>query len=39
LTYLLAAYVATWLIHIAYLTHLYRRYGRLKRQIEGYDRG
>ena len=33
--YLLAAYVATWLIHIGYLTTLVTRYSRLKREIEG----
>jgi UDP-N-acetylglucosamine enolpyruvyl transferase len=34
MTYLLAAYVATWGIHIAYLGHLARGYARLKREIE-----
>jgi CcmD family protein len=34
MTYLYAAYVATWIIHIAYLGHLVRRYAGLKRQIE-----
>ena len=32
--YLLAAYVATWLIHIGYLTTLVTRYARLRREIE-----
>jgi CcmD family protein len=32
--YLLAAYVATWIIHIAYLTSLVTRYSRLKREID-----
>jgi CcmD family protein len=32
--YLFAAYAATWLIHIAYLGSLVRRYSRLKREIE-----
>jgi CcmD family protein len=32
--YLIAAYTATWIIHIAYLTTLVTRYARLKRQIE-----
>jgi CcmD family protein len=32
--YLLAAYAATWIIHIAYLATLVSRYGRLKREIE-----
>ena len=34
MTYLYAAYVATWAIHIAYLTHLARRYSRLRKEIE-----
>lgn len=32
--YLFAAYAATWIIHIAYLATLVRRYSRLKREIE-----
>lgn len=32
--YLFAAYAATWIIHIAYLTTIVRRYSRLKREIE-----
>ena len=32
--YLLAAYVATWIIHIGYLATLVSRYSRLKREIE-----
>ena len=32
--YLFAAYAATWIIHIAYLTTLVRRYSRLKGEIE-----
>lgn len=32
--YLFAAYTATWVIHIAYLTTIVRRYSRLKREIE-----
>jgi CcmD family protein len=32
--YLLAAYVATWLIHNGYLTTLVTRYSRLRREIE-----
>jgi CcmD family protein len=32
--YLLAAYVATWIIHIGYLATLVTRYARLKREIE-----
>ena len=33
-TYLYAAYAATWLIHITYLSILARRYSRLRREIE-----
>ncbi len=32
--YLLAAYAATWIIHIAYLATLVSRYSRLKRDIQ-----
>ena len=32
--YLLAAYAATWIIHITYLASLVSRYARLKREIE-----
>jgi len=32
--YLFAAYAATWIIHIAYLTTIMRRYARLKREID-----
>jgi CcmD family protein len=32
--FLYAAYTATWLIHITYLTVLARRYKRLQREIE-----
>jgi len=34
MSYLFAAYVATWVIHVAYLAHLVRGYSRLKREIE-----
>jgi CcmD family protein len=34
MTYLAAAYIATWVIHIAYLGHLARGYARLKGEIE-----
>jgi CcmD family protein len=34
MTYLFAAYVATWVIHIAYLGYLLRGYVRLKSEIE-----
>jgi CcmD family protein len=32
--YLFAAYAVTWIIHIAYLTTLVRRYSRLKSEIQ-----
>jgi CcmD family protein len=32
--YLFAAYAVTWIIHIAYLATLVRRYSRLKGEIE-----
>ena len=32
--YLLAAYAATWIIHIAYLAIMVSRYSRLKKEIE-----
>ena len=32
--YLLAAYAATWIIHIAYLATLVSRYARLRREID-----
>jgi len=34
MSYLYAAYVATWAIHIAYLGTLLRRYSRLRSEIE-----
>jgi CcmD family protein len=34
MTYLYAAYAATWIIHIGYLATLLRRYSRLKSEIE-----
>jgi len=34
MSYLYAAYILTWVIHIAYLTTLVRRYSRLREQIE-----
>ena len=34
MTYLYAAYAATWIIHITYLAILARRYSRLNREIE-----
>ena len=32
--YLFAAYAATWIIHIAYLGTIVRRYSRLRREIK-----
>jgi hypothetical protein len=32
--YLLAAYAATWIIHIAYLGTIVGRYARLRREIK-----
>jgi len=34
MSYLYAAYIATWAIHICYLAYLLRRYARLRAQIE-----
>jgi len=34
MTYLYAAYILTWVIHIAYLGSLARRYTRLRKEIE-----
>ena len=34
MSYLYAAYILTWLIHIAYLGSLVRRYTRLRKEIE-----
>lgn len=34
MTYLYAAYAATWIIHISYLGILARRYTRLRKEIE-----
>ena len=33
MSYLYAAYIATWVIHIGYLTILMRRYSRLRNEI------
>jgi hypothetical protein len=38
MNYLYAAYAATWLIHITYLGILYRRYSRVKKEIEDLGR-
>ena len=32
--YLLAAYAATWIIHIGYLSTIVSRYAKLKREID-----
>ena len=32
--FLFAAYIATWLIHGAYLTHLVRSFKRLRRELK-----
>jgi CcmD family protein len=34
MSYLYAAYAATWIIHVSYLSILVRRYTRLRREIE-----
>ena len=34
MTYLYVAYAATWLIHIAYLSTVVRRYSHLKKEVE-----
>ena len=34
MTYLYLAYAGTWLIHVAYLTTVVRRYSRLKKEME-----
>jgi len=35
---LYAAYIATWVIHIGYLSTLVRRYSRLKQEIKELER-
>jgi CcmD family protein len=35
MSYLYAAYIATWVIHLAYLGSLVRRYARLRKEMEG----
>jgi CcmD family protein len=32
--FLKAAYAATWIIHLTYITILYRRYRRLRKEID-----
>jgi len=34
MNFLYTAYAATWIIHIAYLVTVVRRYARLRREIE-----
>lgn len=34
MNYLYAAYIATWVIHIAYLGYLLRNYTRLRNEVE-----
>jgi CcmD family protein len=34
MSYLYIAYAATWLIHITYLVTVFRRYSRLKKEVE-----
>jgi len=34
MNFLYAAYAATWIIHIGYLTTLVRRYARLKKEVD-----
>ena len=34
MNFLYAAYSATWIIHITYLASLFRRYKRLRKEIE-----
>jgi len=38
MSYLYAAYIATWIIHVGYLGTLLRRYTRLKREIQEFNR-
>jgi CcmD family protein len=38
MSFLYAAYAATWIIHIAYLMSLVRGYSRLRKEIEELNR-
>ncbi len=38
MSYLYAAYIATWAIHVGYLTYLLRRYKRLRAEINDLER-
>jgi CcmD family protein len=35
MNYLIAAYIATWLIHGTYLVILVRKYSKIRREIDG----
>ena len=37
--FLIAAYIATWVIHGFYLTTLVRRFGRAKRELKELEKG
>jgi CcmD family protein len=34
MTYLYAAYAATWIVHITYLVTVVQRYGKLKKEFD-----
>jgi len=34
MSYLYAAYIATWVIHLSYIGSLVRRYNRLRKEIQ-----
>jgi CcmD family protein len=38
MNYLIAAYVATWVIHGTYLVILVRKYSRIRREVESLKR-
>ena len=38
MNFLYAAYISTWVIHVGYLTYLFRRYSRLRRAIDDLNR-
>jgi CcmD family protein len=38
MSYLYAAYIATWAIHVGYLSTLLRRYVRLRNEIAEFNR-
>ena len=38
MTYLYAAFAATWIIHILYLTSLVRRYSSLRKEMDELNR-